>query len=701
MRSELLTPVQYIKGVGPKVATLLDKCGIQTVADLLNHFPFRYIDRRRIDSIRDVQPGKDKTIIGEVLTSGMTFLGRRHKKIFEVVVGDETGEVSAKWFHFFKKTMEKRFEKGTRVLLTGELTSYNGEKQFVHPEVEILAEDSAPSDVSGRIISIYPSTEGLSQRYLRKIIKNAWERYGSLLTPHMPDHLKKRHKLLDYPSSVETLHFPDPESDVEELNAGRSSAHKTLIFDEFFVLELGLALMRRGYQKEEGIAFEYRKGIYEEFKNILPFKLTGAQDRVISEIVSDLEKPHPMHRLVQGDVGSGKTVVGLAVAVQVITNGYQVAFMAPTEILAEQHFKTIQQLIEKKGLSCALLTASTKGAVRDTIYRQVAEGNIPIIVGTHALIQDELKFHKLGLAIIDEQHRFGVMQRAALKKKGLTPDILVMTATPIPRTLAMTVYGDLDVSSIDEMPIGRKPILTRVFNEKQRARLYEGIRIELEKGHQAYVVYPLIEESEKVDLKNATEMAEELRGVFSPDYKVALLHGRMKAQEKEAVMSAFKAGEVHVLAATSVVEVGVDVPNATVMVIEHAERFGLSQLHQLRGRVGRSTFQSYCILVAEYMRSEEARQRLKVMTETNDGFKIAEEDLNIRGPGEFLGTRQSGMAGFKVANLVRDMSILQDARKAAFDIIDVDPELKSAENLPLREILNTRWKGRLELVNVG
>ncbi|MFA4875234.1 MAG: ATP-dependent DNA helicase RecG, partial [bacterium] len=437
------------------------------------------------------------------------------------------------------------------------------------------------------------------------------------------------------------------------------------------------------------------------------FALTQAQSRSISEIFADMESPRPMNRLLQGDVGSGKTVVALSAALKAIAAGYQAAIMAPTEILAEQHFATIAGIAAPLGVAHALLTSSVKGRERAAILQAIADGTVPLAVGTHALIQEGVVFGNLGFIVVDEQHRFGVMQRAALRKKGSTsaegvwPDVLVMTATPIPRTLAMTLYGDLDVSVIDELPKGRLPIATKLFDEARREKLYEGMRHELKRGRQCYVIYPLIEESEKLDLKNATDMCKELKGVFEPDYRVELLHGRMKSEDKERVMAEFKAGNIQVLAATSVVEVGVDVPNASVMVIEHAERFGLSQLHQLRGRVGRSNHQSYCILMADYRRSEEAKVRLRAMVETTDGFKIAEEDLALRGPGEFMGTRQSGLPPFRIANLARDVGILSQARDAAFKLIETDPELADPAHRRIREVLISRWEGRLTLADVS
>jgi ATP-dependent DNA helicase RecG len=485
------------------------------------------------------------------------------------------------------------------------------------------------------------------------------------------------------------------------LNHQRSPGHRRIIFDEFFFLELGLALKKRGIALEEGIAFRTEGHLARKGMDLLPFDLTQAQKRVLGQIKEDMARPHPMNRLIQGDVGSGKTVVALFACLNAIEGGYQAALMVPTEVLAEQHYLNLRRLVEPLRIEVALLTSSVKGSEREDVYRRIEQGRIQLAIGTHAMLEEAVAFQRLALAVIDEQHKFGVVQRGLLKKKGMNPHVLVMTATPIPRTLAMTVYGDLDVSVIDEMPKGRMPVETKVFPESARARVYRILEEEVRKGRQAFIVYPLVEESEKIDLKNATHMAEHLQKEIFPDFRVGLLHGRMKSEGKESVMTGFKNGGVQILVSTTVIEVGIDIPNASLMVVEHAERFGLSQLHQLRGRIGRGRYPSQCILMAPYRCSEEAKIRLRALERTTDGFQIAEEDLNLRGPGEFFGLRQSGFPDFRVAHIIRDTPILVEARKEAFGLIEKDPELVDPSHSKLKEALQKRWSGRLELATIS
>jgi ATP-dependent DNA helicase RecG len=604
--------------------------------------------------------------------------------------------------------MKKAWHPGRRGIFTGEVNQFGLHREIHHPEVEwIAAEDDIAAVMArdpatyGRIVPVYPLTEGLHQKAMRHLMKQVVDSFAGDVESYINEEILARHHLVPLSEALREAHFPSPEADMAKINNGSTPAHHSLVFDEFFYLELGLALKRRGFTLEEGIAFEVNHKYTIPLLKLLPFSLTHAQRRVLSEIKEDMMAPFPMHRLVQGDVGSGKTLVALLAALVAVENGYQVAIMAPTEILAEQHFLNIHAWCDSLGVKALLLTSSHKGKEREGLLERVASGDAEIIIGTHAVIQEKVEFHRLGLGIIDEQHRFGVLQRGILKKKGENPDILVMTATPIPRTLAMTVFGDLSLSVIDELPPGRTPVQTRVYAETRRKQVYGLIREEVHKGRQAYIICPLVEESEKSELKAATQMAEELQSGAFPEFKVGLLHGRLKPEEKEAVMASFKANKVNILVATTVIEVGIDVPNATVMVIEHAERFGLSQLHQLRGRVGRGSHGSHCILIASDRLSDDGVKRLRVMEATTDGFKIAEADLEIRGPGDFLGTRQAGLPEFRVASILRDGRILEEARREAFTLVERDPELNLPEHARLKEEMQKRWGGRLELAGVA
>jgi ATP-dependent DNA helicase RecG len=551
-------------------------------------------------------------------------------------------------------------------------------------------------------VPVYPATEGLHQKTLRSVIKRIVDEYADQAPDCLPLALRERLQLLGASQALREVHFPSAAADLEALNQWSSAAHRRLVFEEFFLLELGLALRQRETTIEErAMAYRGTGVLADRLRTKLPFTLTAAQERVLAELGENLQRPHPMNRLLQGDVGSGKTIVALLAMLLAIESGFQAAIMAPTEILAEQHYRTMQVLVQTLGVRIALLTSGTKGRRRRELLQTIADGDVDLIVGTHTLIQEGVEFKALALAVIDEQHRFGVLQRATLKRKGYFPDVLVMTATPIPRTLAMTVYGDLDVSTIDELPPGRLPVLTKLCYESRRSESYELLRGAVRQGRQVYVVYPLIEESEKMDLRAATAMAEHLQHEVFPEYRVGLLHGRLKRDEKEDIMRGFLAGDLQVLVSTTVIEVGVDVPNASVMLIEHAERFGLAQLHQLRGRVGRSHHQAYCLLMAHFPMSEEAKQRLQALTESHDGFAIAEKDLDIRGPGEFLGTRQSGLPELRVAHLIRDQRILAEARQEAFALVARDPQLALPEHATLRQALMSRWQHKFELMSVG
>lgn len=701
------TPIQFIKGVGPKLGDRFKDHGVFTVQDLLEWYPRAYEDRRAARSIASLKPDELVSLRAEVVSVKSFNLGKSRRKVWDVVVRDGSGKIHCKYFRVPYKGYFERFQPLSKVRVIGKVLHYRGQIEFHHPDIQ----DDAPETLADDdvVVPIYPETEGLTNRQLRKLIGFVLEELKKNPEGRAPDRLPKwLLEKLELPARFESLdkiHRP-PKDATTAFTELKSPYHRRLIFDEFFWLELWLASRKEGLAREPGLPFEPKLELSERLQRSLPFALTGAQLRTFQEVVKDLTAhvpPKPMHRLVQGDVGSGKTLVALMSALVAIENGYQVALMVPTEILAEQHFRTARRLLEPLGISVGLFTGSLKSAERNQAQRLLELGALHLAVGTHALIEDAVMFQNLGLVIVDEQHRFGVHQRAKLKNKrpteDRTPHFLVMTATPIPRTLAMTVYGDLDVSVIDELPKGRSPIQTRVGYESHREKMLDFVRAQIEKGRQAYFVYPLVEESEKIDLKNAMTEFETLKMEF-PDRKLGLLHGRMKPDEKEEVMRSFRAGDFHILVATTVIEVGVDVPNANVMVIEHSERFGLSQLHQLRGRVGRGEHKSFCMLMMGRAVSEEARERVRVMEETTDGFVISERDLEIRGPGEFLGTRQSGLPGFKLANIVRDARILQEAREAAFEIFRRDSELRAQDHRALREELK-RAHGITSLAAIG
>ena len=696
------TPIQYCKGIGPKRAEMLQKLGISTVEDALGYLPWRYEDRGNLKKIGRLTYGSYETVSGEVVSAEVVSTKRQRVKIFELLITDKSGMLIGSWFN--QPFMQKMFKAGQKVILSGMVKANpykGGLPQIDNPDYEIMDDSESDSLIhTGRTVPIYRTTAGLSVRYLRSMMKAVLDSCGASLHEMLPEEIVKKYSLMPVPDAYFEVHFPSQEKDIARLNRGMSPAHRRLSFEELFVLELGLALRKRGtIVEKKGISFKPLDRLETALKKSLPFHLTRAQERVIAEIKRDMTAEQPMNRLVQGDVGCGKTVVAMVASLLANENGYQACLMAPTEILAEQHYKNMSAMAQPLGLTVRSLTGSHRKKEKEAILAEIESGSAQIVVGTHALIEAQVKFKRLGLAVIDEQHRFGVLQRSTLTSKGYEPDVLVMTATPIPRTLALTVYGDLDVSVIDEMPAGRSPVITRLFFENKRREAYQFIESELTKGRQVYVVYPLVEETEKSDLKAATEMAAHIQKDVFPHRKIGLLHGRMKGQEKESVMASFKAGEVHVLVSTTVIEVGVDVPNATVMVIEHPERFGLAQLHQLRGRVGRGGHQSYCILMGPRMFAEEARERLTVFSRTNDGFKIAEEDLRLRGPGEFFGTRQSGLPDLRAANIIRDADLVEQARSEAFDLIQKDPVLTGYPTL--RELVRRKWQGKLGLINVG
>jgi len=696
----LSRPAQFVRGVGPKMAVLLSRKGIATVEDMLYFLPRRYEDRRSVKTVSEAVIGQRETVTGKVIEAREQRY--RRKVVFEVMLDDGTGVLTAKWFQGNYAFLRKMFKRDRYFFLTGEIKGSLFGKDMFHPDYELIDEDDEDSLNVKRIVPVYSETEGLYQKYLRKIMMRVVTECGRHLVSPLPDDICRRNRIPGMTEAIRNVHFPGEDQDIEKYNDFTSPSHRRLVFDELFFFELGMALKKRGYILEKGIAFaDGQQRLLTEFYEKLSFELTGAQKRVVAEILADMKKPHPMNRLIQGDVGSGKTVVSMAAMIVACESGYQSAIMAPTEILALQHFRNISTWAKEIGMHAALLTGSTRAKERKDLAERVASGEVDILIGTHALIQEGVQFRKLGCAVIDEQHRFGVMQRALLREKGLSPDVLVMTATPIPRTLAMTVYGDLDISVIDEMPPGKKPVKTKVYYEKHRDKVYDIIRREVEKGNQVFIIYPLVEESETLDLKDATTMSRHLQQEVFREYRVGLIHGKMKSGEKEEIMASFKARAIDILVSTTVVEVGIDIPSASLMIIEHAERFGLSQLHQLRGRVGRGDVSSSCILVAHHGGSDDARRRLKIMEQTNDGFKVAEEDLALRGPGEFMGTRQSGLPDFRVANILRDGRILNDARREAFAFLERDPALERPEHVAVREVLLRRWEGRLALAKTG
>ena len=682
------TDIQFVKGVGPKLGDLFRRKGILRVQDLIEFFPRTYEDRRAVRHIQSLVPDQLVSIKARVLKVRSMFLGKSKRKMYEVVIGDSTGRISCKFFRVPYRGYFERFEPNQEVRVIGKVLFYRSTKEFHHPDIHPINE---AEEIDNDLIPIYTELEGLSSARIARLIQTI---IGQPIPETLPAWVREQYGLMGLGEALREIHDPPIEQGDQYLQFKAPAQHR-IIFDEFFLIELHLALKRAGIEREKAVPIRAAGHWPAKLRASLEFTLTDAQQRAYTEIAADLQKPHPMHRLVQGDVGSGKTLVALMAASLAAESGAQTALMVPTEILAEQHYQNSKKRLEPLGMKVALLTSQCKGKEREKILAGFASGEIHLAIGTHSLIQDDVEFKNLSLVVVDEQHRFGVEQRNKLKRKGLSPHFLVMTATPIPRTLAMTVYGDLDVSVIDELPKGRQPIVTRKTFQSKRDLVMGFVRDQLKTGRQAYIVYPLVEESETLDLKNAIEEFEKIKVEFA-EYRVGLLHGRMKSAEKDEVMKAFRAGDIHILVATTVIEVGVDVPNANIMVIEHCERFGLSQLHQLRGRVGRGAHKSFCILVLGYALSEEASKRAEIMEQTTDGFKIAEADLEMRGPGEFLGTRQSGLPGFRLANLVRDVKILQHARDAAFKLIAQDPTLSKVEHLALRtrlEELHKTWVG--------
>ncbi|HYA25527.1 MAG TPA: ATP-dependent DNA helicase RecG [Terriglobales bacterium] len=730
------TPVQYVKGIGPRVAEILAAKGIHTVDDLLHYLPFRYEDRLNPRSIPELRPGEMATVIAEVRTSGL--FRTRRMPIFQMTAGQGRARLKCIWFN--APYLQDKFKPGQLVALYGKVDEdyHGGELQIVQPQFEILG-DSAEDDSSdvterkvaasleiGRIVPIYESAgQGrLTSRWFRKIIHNALENLTPDVLDPIPATVRGHLSLVPPRDALWKVHWPEPGTSMEELQSSRTPAHIRLIFEELFFVELGLELKRREQKAQTGIPFRLDDRVRAAIKKILPFHPTAAQKRALKEIASDMEQPVPMRRLLQGDVGSGKTIVAFEAAIIAIENGFQVALMAPTEILAQQHYFSARRILEAAGYRIVLLTGSLEDDRKRETRRHIAQGNAQFVIGTHALIEQKVEFDKLGLVIVDEQHRFGVLQRFKLMKKSGEPgnahvgtaalgrpdhapplgepDVLVMTATPIPRTLALTLYGDLDLSVIDEMPPGRTPIVTRRVSDDRASEVWDFVRKQVAAGHQTYVVYPVIEENEERELKAAMKMYKELSQKIFPTLRVGVLHGRMDPDLKEQVMRMFQEGELQILVSTTVIEVGVDVPNANMMVIEHAERFGLAQLHQLRGRIGRGAAKSYCVLMTGGKVSEEGERRLDAMVRTNDGFQIAELDLELRGPGEFFGTRQAGLPSFRVASLIRDRQLLEAAkREAAAVLAGPNADVTKEEIDRALRHMRTRWQKSYGLVEVG
>jgi len=671
--------LQTLKGVGPKRARLLSRLGIHTIGELLYHFPRKYEDRSLVKKIYQLQDGETETLFGMV-TGVRDIRPRRGMTITKAALYDGAATAYAVWFN--QPYIKKQINKGKKIIVTGKVDRKYGEIQLAVSDYEVIENEEAVNGAG--VVPVYPATEGLQPRTLRLIIKDALEQHLDSVEEFLPSDVLEKYNLLPIDRAICSIHFP---MDLDEAQKAR----RRLVFEELLVLQTGICMLRGTASQTVGICHKKNGPLTAEFMRRLPYKMTGAQERVLNEVSRDMESKKTMNRLIQGDVGSGKTVVAAAALVKTVESGYQGVMMAPTEILATQHAEGLMEMLGPLGVQAALLTGSMGKKEKEGVIQDIREGRIDVVVGTHALIQDEVAFQKLGLAVTDEQHRFGVKQRAKLRDKGQKPDILVMTATPIPRTLALTVYGDLDISVIDELPPGRREIKTYWITDSEKQRIYKFIREQVKQGRQVYYVCPLVEESEKMDISAALELAGLLQSDIFPDFQVGLMHGRLKQEAKDLVMKAFKKGSINILAATTVIEVGINVPNATVMVIENADRFGLAQLHQLRGRVGRGAHQSYCILIANPA-TDEGKARMDIMTRTNDGFLIADEDLKLRGPGEFFGVRQSGLPDLKIADIIRDIKTLSTARDEAKALLRRDPCLRLPENIKLREKVMARFR---------
>jgi ATP-dependent DNA helicase RecG len=705
----LATPLQYLRGVGPKRAAQLESFGLKTIGDLLHHVPFRYEDRRQIKKIGSAIPGEEASFIGRLTALQRKYVPRRRSLMLLGVLQDDTAGIDLIWYRA-PKFLSDGLGKDQILLVHGKVEpGTHGRRRLVHPDFEVI--DNSDQGPLQRILPVYVHPAGLSLSRLRGWVAQALKEYGHHLLDGLPEEIIKRQGLIAPSAALTHLHEPPLDADLGSLNDSSSTAHRSIIFDELFYLQLGLGMRKRSRAQSPAIHFDpARATLRKRMFELLPFKLTGAQQRVLGEIESDMAGEQPMQRLVQGDVGSGKTMVAWLASLSAIEHGRQALWMAPTEILAEQHYRNLQKYADQLGIAAVLLTAATPAKEKESILKRIAQGDISFVVGTHALIQQEVRAPLMGLGVVDEQHRFGVMQRLSLLRlvdRGESastpqPHMLLMSATPIPRSLAMVLYGDMEVSFVDEMPPGRTPVQTKVFTERERRQVYAIVLEQLERGHQAFVVLPLVEASEQLQqVRDATRMAEQMRQTLFKDFGVGLVHGRLKVDERNEIMRSFRDRKLGILVATTVIEVGIDIPNATIMVIEHAERFGLSQLHQLRGRVGRGSAEGHCLLVNRGPGNSVAAERLRVMEKEHDGFKIAEADLRLRGPGELLGARQSGLADFRFANLARDTRLLTEARREALAWLNKDPELRSKASVGMRDILRHRWGAMLQLGSVG
>ena len=705
------TSIRSLNGVGPKRATQLESFGIHTVSDLLRHLPFRYEDRRRIEKISTATAGVQSSFAGSLIGLQKRYIPRRRSQMMQATLRDDSGSIDLVWYHA-PGYLADNLANGRILLVHGKVEpGIPGRLRIVHPEFDLIESRDDPE--LQRIVPIYVHPEALPLSLMRRWIAQALSEYAVYLTDSLPESIREKRRLMPVPAAIADLHAPSRDIDLSAFNSFSSPAHRTVVFDELFYLQLGLGERKRARSQSASIRFSgSNTKLTGKMQDLLRFELTGAQRRALAEIEADLAGKQPMQRLLQGDVGSGKTMVAWFASLRAVEHGYQAIWMAPTEILAEQHYRNLKDFADELRIPSALLTAATPSKEKKGLLKAIERSDVGFVVGTHAVIQQEVHAPRMGLGVIDEQHRFGVMQRLSLQQlvertedlatSGRQPHMLLMSATPIPRSLAMVLYGDMEVSFIDEMPPGRQPVQTRIFAERDRKQVYSLLLDQLRQGRQAFVVLPLVEASEQLaQVRDATQMAQKMQQTMFKEFGVGLVHGRLKSDERDQIMRSFRDGELSLLVATTVIEVGIDVPNATVMVVEHAERFGLSQLHQLRGRVGRGGAQSYCLLVNRGGPGGVAAERLRVMEKEYDGFKIAEADLRLRGPGELFGARQSGLTDLHFANLARDARLLSAARQEALAWLEKDPELKSKISAGMKQILRHRWGAALELGSVG